>query len=71
MKSSRGKHTQQPDVHSIDYKDVQSLKKYITETGKIVPRRITGVSTKFQRQVAMAIKQARFLAILPYCDSHQ
>lgn len=55
----------------IDYKDVNLLKNYITETGKIVPSRITGVQTRFQRQLALAIKRARFLGLLPYCDSHR
>lgn len=55
----------------IDYKDINVLKNYITETGKIVPSRITGVQTKFQRQLAKAIKHTRFLALLPYCDRHQ
>ena len=55
----------------IDYKDVNLLKNYITETGKIVPSRITGVSAKMQRQLSTAIKHARFLALLPYCDSHR
>ena len=56
---------------AIDYKDVSLLKNYITETGKIVPSRITGVTAKMQRQLARAIKHARFLALLPYCDSHR
>lgn len=55
----------------IDYKDVNLLKNYISETGKIVPSRITGIQTRFQRQVAKAIKHARFLGLLPYCDSHK
>lgn len=55
----------------IDYKDVNLLKNYITETGKIVPSRITGVQTRYQRQLASAIKQARFLGLLPYCDRHK
>ena len=46
------------------------LKQYITETGKIVPSRITGTSAKYQRQLATAIKRARYLALLPYTDSH-
>ena len=54
----------------IDYKDVSTLRKYITETGAIVPARITGVSAKYQRLLADAIKKARFLALLPYTDSH-
>lgn len=55
----------------IDYKDINLLKNYISETGKIVPSRITGTQTRFQRQLAKAIKLARFLALLPYCDSHR
>ncbi|WP_133127227.1 30S ribosomal protein S18 [Legionella nagasakiensis] len=58
-------------AEDIDYKDINLLKNYITETGKIVPSRITGVQTRFQRQLAKAIKHARFLALLPYCDRHQ
>lgn len=55
----------------IDYKDINVLKNYISETGKIVPSRITGVETRFQRQLAKAIKHARFLSLLPYCDRHK
>ncbi len=55
----------------IDYKDVNTLKNYISETGKIVPSRITGTNSRYQRMLAKAIKYARFLALLPYCDSHQ
>jgi small subunit ribosomal protein S18 len=58
-------------ITEIDYKDVDLLKGYITETGKIVPSRITGTSAKYQRQLASAIKRARYLALLPYTDSHQ
>ncbi|MFP4132318.1 MAG: 30S ribosomal protein S18 [Thiohalospira sp.] len=58
-------------VKEIDYKDVNTLKNYITETGKIVPSRITGTSAKYQRQLARAIKRARFLALLPYSDHHE
>lgn len=50
----------------IDYKDVRLLQRYISERGKIVPSRITAVSTKKQRELARAIKRARFLALLPY-----
>jgi len=56
---------------TVDYKSVELLKKYITETGKIVPSRITGTPASVQRQLAKAIKRARFLALLPYCDSHK
>ena len=58
-------------VNEIDYKDLDTLKQYITETGKIVPSRITGTKAKYQRQLATAVKRARYLALLPYTDSHQ
>ena len=58
------------DVATIDYKDVGVLKNYITETGKIVPSRITGTRAPYQRQLATAIKRARYLALLPYTDQH-
>jgi len=58
-------------IKEIDYKDLDMLKEYITETGKIVPSRITGTSAKYQRQLATAIKRARYLALLPYCDAHK
>jgi len=58
-------------VTEIDYKDIDTLKNYITESGKIVPSRITGTSAKYQRQLSSAIKRARFLALLPYTDSHK
>ncbi|TFG88115.1 MAG: 30S ribosomal protein S18 [Hyphomicrobiales bacterium] len=54
----------------IDYKDLATLKAYITETGKIVPSRITGTRSFYQRQLAIAIKRARYLALLPYTDQH-
>lgn len=57
-------------VKQIDYKDLETLKGYITETGKIVPSRITGTKARYQRQLATAIKRARYLALLPYTDSH-
>jgi small subunit ribosomal protein S18 len=58
-------------VKQIDYKDLDTLKAYITETGKIVPSRVTGTKAKYQRQLAVAIKRARFLALLPYTDQHK
>ncbi len=58
-------------VIEIDYKDLEILKGYVSETGKIVPSRITGTKARYQRQLATAIKRARFLALLPYSDSHQ
>ncbi|WP_166269246.1 30S ribosomal protein S18 [Marinobacter caseinilyticus] len=57
-------------VKEIDYKDLDTLKGYVTETGKIVPSRITGTKARYQRQLASAIKRARFLALLPYSDGH-
>ncbi len=57
-------------VVEIDYKDLATLKNYVTETGKIVPSRITGTKAKYQRQLARAVKRARYLALLPYTDNH-
>lgn len=57
-------------VQEIDYKDLNTLKAYVTETGKIVPSRITGTKARYQRQLATAIKRARYVALLPYCDRH-
>jgi small subunit ribosomal protein S18 len=57
-------------IEQIDYKDLATLKGYITETGKIVPSRITGTRSFYQRQLSQAIKRARFLALLPYTDQH-
>lgn len=59
------------DGQEIDYKDLDTLREYITDTGKIVPSRITGTSAKYQRQLATAIKRARYLALLSFCDSHK
>jgi small subunit ribosomal protein S18 len=57
-------------LKAVDYKDLVMLKNFLTETGKIVPSRITGTSAHFQRQLSVAIKLARFLALIPYCDRH-
>ncbi|QIT56006.1 30S ribosomal protein S18 [Aquisalimonas sp. 2447] len=57
-------------VKEIDYKDLATLRNYVTETGKIVPSRITGTNARYQRQLARAIKRARYLALLPYTDRH-
>ncbi len=54
------------NVKHIDYKDVELLKKFIAPTGRIAPRRVTGTSAKYQRQLAVAIKRARFMALLPF-----
>jgi small subunit ribosomal protein S18 len=55
-----------PNAPKIDYKDVKLLQRFLSERGKIVPSRITAVSTKKQRDLAQAIKRARFLGLLPY-----
>ena len=57
-------------ITEIDYKDTNLLKEYVGESGKIVPSRITGTKAKYQRQLATAVKRARFLALLPYTDNH-
>ena len=57
-------------ISEIDYKDVNLLKQYVGESGKIVPSRITGTKANYQRQLATAVKRARFLALLPYTDNH-
>ncbi len=53
-------------IKVIDYKDTENLKKFITDRGKILPRRITGVSAHYQRQLQQAVKQARHVALLPF-----
>ena len=57
-------------ITEIDYKDLNLLKAYVSESGKIVPSRITGTKAKYQRQLTTAIKRARYLALLPYTDRH-
>lgn len=57
-------------VKEIDYKDINTLKAYVSETGKIVPSRITGTKARYQRQLATAVKRARYIALLPYTDRH-
>ncbi|WP_348235085.1 30S ribosomal protein S18, partial [Salmonella enterica] len=58
-------------VQENDYKDIATLQNYITESGKIVPSRSTGTRAKYRRQLARAIKRARFQSLLPYTDRHQ
>ena len=58
-------------IQEIDYKDLDLLKEYLSETGKIVPSRITGTKAKYQRQLSTAIKRARYLALIPFCDGHR
>ncbi len=57
-------------VDQIDYKDLNTLKAYVTESGKIVPSRISGTKARYQRQLSTAVKRARYLALIPYCDAH-
>ena len=58
-------------VEYIDYKDIETLSQYITESGKIIPSRVTGTKARYQRQLSRAIKLARYLALLPYSDAHK
>jgi small subunit ribosomal protein S18 len=58
-------------ITGIDYKDTNLLKGYVSESGKIVPSRITGTPAGTQRLITKAIKIARYLALIPYCDSHK
>ena len=55
----------------IDYKDLDTLKGYVSESGKIVTSRITGTKARYQRELSEAIKRARYIALLPYTDSHK
>jgi small subunit ribosomal protein S18 len=57
-------------VDEIDYKDLNTLKNYVSESGKIIPSRISGTKTRYQRQLSTAIKRARYLALIPYSDAH-
>ncbi len=57
-------------VKEIDYKDLNTLKNYVSENGKIAPSRISGTNARYQRQLSTAIKRARYLALIPYCDAH-
>ncbi|MCP3671422.1 MAG: 30S ribosomal protein S18 [Gammaproteobacteria bacterium] len=58
-------------ITEIDYKDLNLLKAYVSESGKIVPSRITGTKARYQRQLSTAIKRARYVALLPYTDKHE
>lgn len=58
-------------IEQIDYKDVGLLRQFVTETGKIIPARTTGTSARYQRQLALAVKRARYLALLPYTDQQR
>ncbi len=58
-------------VESIDYKDIDDLRDFVGENGKITPARLTGTRAFYQRQLTVAIKRARFLALVPYSDKHR
>ncbi len=58
-------------IEEIDYKDIGLLRQFVSETGKIIPARTTGTSARYQRQLALAVKRARFLALLPYTDQQK
>ena len=58
-------------IKQVDYKSVDLLKDFISENGKIIPARITGAKAHYQRQLSVAVKRARFLALLPYTDQHK
>lgn len=70
FKPKRACHFTAAGIEEIDYKDVDLLKKFVNETGKIMPARMTGTTAKYQRQLTRAIKRARLLALLPFTDSH-
>ncbi|MEC7875174.1 MAG: 30S ribosomal protein S18 [Pseudomonadota bacterium] len=57
-------------IDEIDYKDLNTLKNYVSESGKIMPSRISGTKTRYQRQLTTAIKRARYLALMHYSDAH-
>ena len=58
------------NIKTVDYKDVELLKDFINENGRIIPARITGTKSRYQRQLGVAIERARFLVLLPYTDLH-
>jgi len=59
------------DKNIIDYKNLGYIKKYISETGKLIPSRVSGLTASEQRKMNKAVKTARFLALIPYCDNHK
>ncbi|HUP95829.1 MAG TPA: 30S ribosomal protein S18 [Burkholderiales bacterium] len=58
------------NIKQVDYKDIGILKDFVNENGKIIPARITGTKARYQRQLSVAIKRARYLALMPYTDVH-
>jgi small subunit ribosomal protein S18 len=59
------------DENIIDYKNLGYIKKYISEAGKLIPSRVSGLTASEQRKMNKAVKTARFLALIPYCDNHK
>lgn len=57
-------------IVEVDYKDLNILKEFVSENGKLIPARITGTKSRYQRQLSTAVKRARFLALMPYTDLH-
>ena len=70
FKRKRFCHFTAEGIDEIDYKDLNTLKSYVSESGKIIPSRISGTKTRYQRQLSTAIKRARYLALIPYSDAH-
>lgn len=66
----RSSHVPSSKMTTPDYKDIDLLKRFITESGKIVPSRVTGATARYQRQLTRMIKIARYLALMPYTDKH-
>ena len=59
------------DIENINYQNIDLLKEFVMEAGRILPSRITGTKARYQRLISNAVKRARFLALLPYCDRHE
>jgi small subunit ribosomal protein S18 len=71
VRNKKGDPIAEMRIRIIDYKDEKLLSRFISERGKILPRRLSGVSARHQRQLSVAIKRARYLALLPYIKGHQ
>lgn len=71
MRVKKGDPIAELRIRTIDYKDEKLLSRFLTERGKILPRRLSGISARHQRQLSTAIKRARYLALLPYIKGHQ
>lgn len=71
MRVKKGDPIAELRIRVIDYKDDKLLSRFLTERGKILPRRLSGISARHQRQLSVAIKRARYLALLPYIKGHQ